>query len=63
MKKWINENCLILNMKKGKTEFVMYGNKLSNVHDDKIEIYSTTINQSGVYEYLGITFLLEITAW
>ena len=54
-KKWINENCLILNMKKGKTEFVMNGNKLSNVHDDKIEIYSTTINQSGVYEYLGIT--------
>ena len=42
-------------MKKGKTEFVMYGNKLSNVHHDKIEIYSTTINQSGVYEYIGIT--------
>lgn len=52
---WIRDNCLILNMKKGKTEFVMYRNRLSNVDDCNVEILSTTINQSDTYEYLGIT--------
>lgn len=51
---WINENCLILNLKKGKTEFVLYGSKMEKYKCDII-IEQTQINQPSSYEYLGVT--------
>ncbi len=51
------DNNLIMNLKKGKTEFGMYGTsqKLSRQPSCHIKIEGTDINQSNSYEYLGIT--------
>jgi hypothetical protein len=51
---WINENCLILNKKKGKTEFILYRAK-SNNKNCNIKVGYDIINQPQSYEYLGVT--------
>ena len=33
IQRWVNDNCLLLNFKKGKTEFVVYGSRLNNQPD------------------------------
>ena len=55
--KWFTNNNLIMNLKKCKTEFVMYGTsqKLSRQPPCHIEIGGAEINQSSSYEYLGVT--------
>ena len=55
--KWFMDNNLIMNLKKGKTEFVMYGTsqKLSKQPSYPIEIGGAEIYQSSSYEYLGVT--------
>ena len=54
VKTWIKENCLLLNLKKGKTEFVLYGSKL-NVKKCHIQIDNKEVHQPTTYEYLGVT--------
>ena len=54
IKTWIKENCLILNLNKVKTEFLLYGSKL-NVNKCSIQINNKEIHQPTSYEYLGIT--------
>ena len=51
--KWMEENCLILNPKKGKTEFILFSSRKKH-ESVKIEIDSNIINQPDCYEYLGI---------
>ena len=51
---WIKENCLLLNLKKGKKEFVLYGSKLKGKNCE-IEVNHTRVNQAASYEYLGVT--------
>ena len=51
---WIKENCLVLNLKKNKTEFVLYGCKKTKSKCNII-VDQTTINQPHSYEYLGVT--------
>ena len=50
---WLTENCLILNPKKGKTEFIIFA---SRVRDESatIIINNNVINQPEHYEYLGV---------
>ena len=54
---WLIDNHLIINLKKGKTEFVLYGTsqKLSKSSDCLIMINNTVINSPDVYEYLGVS--------
>jgi hypothetical protein len=54
---WIRENNLALNLKKGKTEFVLYGShqKLSRMAKCEITINNTEINEASSYCYLGVT--------
>ena len=61
--KWFTDNNLIMNLKKGKTEFVMYGTsqKLSRQPSCHIEIGGLEINQSSNYEYLGVTLDHHLT--
>ncbi|CAB4019684.1 Hypothetical predicted protein [Paramuricea clavata] len=53
---WLDSNKLIVNLKKGKTEFVLYGTpqKLARQQDCSIMMNGTSINQVKEYEYLGI---------
>ena len=51
--KWMSENCLILNPKKGKTEFLLFASKKREI-PVKIVIDENVINQPETYEYLGI---------
>jgi len=51
----MKENCLILNPKKGKTEFIVYSSRKSNQPKPTIEIDHPTIYQPSSYEYLGVT--------
>ena len=55
--KWFTNNNLILNLKKGKTELVVYGTsqKLAKQRSCNISLHGTPINQATNYEYLGIT--------
>ena len=55
--KWFTDNNLIMNLKKGKTEFVIYGTsqKLSRQPSCHIEIGGAEINQSSSYEYLVVS--------
>ena len=50
----MKENCLILNPKKGKTEFVIFATRKSAQQPAKIVIDNNIINQPDSYEYLGI---------
>ena len=60
--KWFADN-LIMNLKKVKTEFVMYGasQKLSRQPSCHIAIEGRDINQSNSNEYLGITLDHHLT--
>ena len=50
---WMNENCLILNPKKGKTEFVIFASRIRK-ETATIIINNNTIHQPDQYEYLGV---------
>ena len=50
---WMTENCLILNPKKGKTEFVIFASRVRN-ETATIVIDNNIINQPDLYEYLGV---------
>ena len=54
--KWLTENNLILNLKKGKTEYTIYGTaqRLSKQTPCNILINETPINEVNRYEYLGV---------
>ncbi len=60
---WIRENNLALNLKKGKTEFVLYGShqKLSRMAKCEITINNTEINEASSYCYLGVTLDNHLT--
>ena len=51
--KWMKENCLVLNPKRGKTEFVMFASRARN-EPVKVTIDGNVINQPNLYEYLGV---------
>ena len=57
LRSWFTENCLILNLKKGKTEFVLYGSKqkLAKKHDCDIIKNNEPVTKAKSYEYLGVT--------
>ncbi len=53
---WLDENNLFINLKKGKTEFVLYRSwqKLSKLPKVDIKIYNQVIHQKKWYKYLGV---------
>ena len=53
---WLRENILVINLKKGKTEFVLYGTakRLKNAPCVKVEINGIEVTNNEVYEYLGV---------
>ena len=64
--KWFKENNLVINMKKGKTEFVLYGTakrismqQLSG--EQSVTICGENVNQSTSYDYLGVTLDDKLT--
>ena len=54
--KWFEDNCLVLNLKKGKTEFILYGTyqKLAKNPTCEIVINGTPVFSATSYEYLGV---------
>ena len=56
--RWFIDNYLSINLKKGKTEFVLFGSskRLTKANDVVISINDVPITQTSEYEYLGITF-------
>ena len=50
---WMKENCMILNPKKGKTEFVMYACR-TRKDPIKVVVDNNVINQPNMYTYLGV---------
>ena len=61
--KWLASNDLIVKLKRGKTEFVLYGSpqKLSRQPDCNIIMNATPVNQSKEYEYLGVILDRHLT--
>ena len=59
---WFNQNNLVINLKKGKTEFMMFENrrKKASFHTF-IEILKTPVNETDSYDYLGITLDKRLT--
>jgi hypothetical protein len=55
---WFNENNLITNLKKGKTEFMLFGTaqKLKKANKIEILLNNNIINETTNYEYLGVLF-------
>ena len=55
--KWLQENELVLNLKKGKTEVMLFGTK-KHLHQQEPEIeinyQSQPINTTNSYKYLGV---------
>ena len=54
---WLQDNELILNLKKGKTEFMVFGtrNRLNRQHHDiDVKYQSQSINTTKTYKYLGV---------
>ena len=53
---WLRENILVINLKRGKTEFVLYGTakRLKNAPCVKVEINGIEVTNNEVYEYLGV---------
>ena len=55
---WLEQNDLVLNLKKGKTETMLFGTakRLYNHRDHKLEvkIRNFTINNTSEYKYLGV---------
>lgn len=60
---WLSDNHLIINLKKGKTEFVLYGSnqKLSKSPECSISVNGITISSPAEYEYLGVTLDKTLT--
>ena len=59
---WFKQNNLIVNMKIGKSEFVLYGtakriSQQTPDHQTDLRINGETINESKSYEYLGVTIM------
>ena len=54
---WFTSNNFVLNMKKAKTEFGLYGThqKLAKAEEINISVNGKVISQSESYEYLGVT--------
>ena len=63
MSQWFDDNDLLLNLKKGKTEFTIFGsqNKLSKARDLEIYWKQTLINYTPTYEYLGVIIDKSLT--
>ena len=61
--KWISNNKLIINLKPGKTESIIFGTprKLSNMQDLEVYLNTTKVNAVKSYEYLGITMDSTLT--
>ena len=61
--KWFMNNNLILNLRKGKTELVIYGTsqKLAKQLSCNVSLNGTPINHATSYEYLGITLDNHLT--
>ena len=61
--RWLQDNNLVINLKPGKTEFVMYGThkKLSSVDSIKVEINNVPVSHATKYEYLGVTMDNHLT--
>ena len=57
---WMQENCLILNPKKGKTEFVIFAARKRNIPVN-ITIDNSVINQPESYVYLGVRLDCHLT--
>ena len=52
---WMSSNHLTLNLKKGKTEFILYGtSKKLNKETHNINISGEKVNETTQYKYLGI---------
>ena len=65
--KWFKKNDLVINMKRGKTEFVLYGTakrisqqQLSG-EQSSVTICGENVNQSTSYDYLGVTLDDKLT--
>ncbi|CAB4037008.1 Hypothetical predicted protein [Paramuricea clavata] len=54
--RWFSNNKLVLNLKKGKTEFVLFGTskKLRKSPKVQVKINEIPINEAESYEYLGV---------
>ena len=53
---WFNNNNLIVNLKPGKTELVIYGTarNLATQPECKVKLKGLKINHAAQYEYLGV---------
>ena len=59
---WLRENDLITNLKKGKTESMLFGtNKRLNEKKLDVEINNTKIHNTQLYKYLGVKIDPSIT--
>ena len=60
---WFTNNNLVLNLKKTKTEFVLFGTHQKLAKSEKISILlkEETISESEMYEYLGVTMDKNLT--
>ena len=56
--RWFIDNNLIVNLKKGKTEFILFGTaqKLKKLNKIEILFNNNTINETSNYEYPGVVF-------
>ena len=63
MFEWFNNNNLILNLKPGKTELVIYGTarNLATQPECNVELKGSKINQATHYEYLGVSLDQHLT--
>jgi hypothetical protein len=60
---WFYENNLVINLKKGKTEFILYGtpNKLSKAEKMDIMIRNEPVNEVQAYQYLRVKMDKSLT--
>ncbi len=61
--KWFTSNNLVLNLKKTKTEFVLFGThqKLTKSEKVSISLNDDLVSESDSYEYLGVTMDKSLT--
>ena len=60
---WFSDNNLIMNLKKGKTEYVLYGTvqRLAKSSKLVIDINGQIVNETEIYEYLGVMMDKSLT--
>jgi hypothetical protein len=60
---WLGENNLIVNLKKTKTECILFGThqKTSKAKSMEIKINGVDVTESKFYEYLGVTMDKSLT--